>query len=58
MKMIMPDGRIFERIDETHIFTKSPLVILRGLTEYWIDGEPVEEEKFQKEIKAILEEMG
>ena len=55
MKIIAPDGRVFERIDNPYIFTKSPLIILSGLTEYWIDGEEVNKKEFRKEVEAIFE---
>lgn len=54
MKFVAPDGRTFERTNETFVFTKDPLVVLQGLTEYWIDDEPVKEEKFREEIEAAL----
>lgn len=55
MKIISPDGRVFERITDSFVFTKSPLIILPGLTEYWIDGEEVNEKKFRKELETIFE---
>lgn len=54
MRYVAPDGRVFETFVETFVFTRLPLVVLRCLTEYWIDGEPVEEGKFWKCVEVAL----
>ncbi len=49
------DGRVFEITEDPFVFTHNPLIVLRGLTEYRIDGEPVDEKRFRKEIATIVE---
>ena len=47
-------GRIFESFPNDYIFTREPLVIFPGLSEFQIDGEDVTEERFRAEMEVEI----